>query len=349
MPFNAYLEALMADLDQDLAKVSSRTIRSIFFGGGTPSLFSPAHFNDLLAKLAQKLHFMPSIEITMEANPGTLECGDLSDYRQAGINRLSLGVQSFNDHMLKKLGRIHHGEAARVAINRAIGAGFSAINIDIMEALPGQTVITAMQDLSEALSFNPQHLSWYQLTLEPGTHFYKRPPRLPDDDLVVDIESAGQAMLSKHGLVQYEVSAYARPGYASVHNLNYWRYGDYLGIGAGAHSKYTDVHTGQVMRDVKQKQPKHYLNADIPFVQSSQPVLPDDRAFEFMLNHLRLKEGVDLTHFDQKTGLSREVLSLPVQQGVARGLLRQSGNTLHTTVRGYRYLNDTVALFLTPA
>ena len=347
LPFDAYIDALIDDLGQDLNKTPHRNIKSIFFGGGTPSLFSARHFERLLAALEKKLDFSENIEITLEANPGTLECGRFNEYKAVGINRISLGVQSFSDVMLKKLGRIHSSEVAKRAIDDIHRADFSHFNLDLMEALPGQSVEEALADLNTALSFSPPHLSWYQLTLEPGTHFYKRPPSLlPQSDLVYEIEEAGRTLIQASGLGRYEISAHAKEGFESVHNLNYWQFGDYLGIGAGAHSKLTDAKSGDIIRASKQKQPKRYLDPDRPYIESSQKVPHNEIALEFMMNHLRLSCGFSLSYFEEVTGLCATHIDKSIAIAKDKGLLVVAADQIQPTPTGRRYLNDLLEIFI---
>ena len=346
LPFDTYISALIDDLDQDLEKTPNRVIKSIFLGGGTPSLFQAKHFAQLFSAINERLHLNADVEITLEANPGTLECGRFSEYKAVGVNRISLGVQSFNDVMLKKLGRIHSADTAKRAILAIQRAGFTRFNLDLMEALPQQSVPEALKDLKTALSFDPPHLSWYQLTLEPGTHFYKRPPKLPQSDQVQKIEEAGRALIKAAGLHRYEISAYAKKGYESVHNLNYWQFGDYLGIGAGAHSKLTNYDTGEIVRSSKQTHPKRYLDPEVPFIKDTHSVPKNELAIEFMMNHLRLKKAFSFSYFEAMTGLSPDTIAKPVALAKAKGLLSVEGDCLSPTPMGLRYLNNLLQIFL---
>lgn len=349
VPEAAYLQALLQDLDQDLAEFPDAQLRdreliSIFIGGGTPSLISPAGYEALFAGLRQRLRFADDIEITLEANPGTVEQGLFQGYRAAGINRLSIGVQTFQTPQLKALGRIHSGDEALRAAASAREAGFRNVNLDLMHGLPGQSVAQALDDLRQAIALAPAHLSWYQLTLEPNTVFYREQPVLPDEEVLADIQDAGQALLAAEGYAQYEVSAYARDGQRSRHNLNYWQFGDYLGIGAGAHGKLTMV-SGDILRTAKTRMPKDYLSGD-GFRVSALPIARDELPFEFMLNALRLIEGVPAALWPARTGLSADALSATVHALQAKGLLQAVPDRLGATALGQRYLNRVIEAFL---
>ena len=347
LPEASYVAALLADLDQDLRWIAPRPLHSIFFGGGTPSLFSGRAIADLLHAIAQRLPFGPNIEITLEANPGASEHDRFEAYREAGVNRLSLGVQSFDDQTLKRLGRIHDADQAERAYAAARQAGFERINLDLMYALPAQDLDGARADLQRALALGPEHLSYYHLTMEPNTAFHSQPPKdLPDQDLAFQIQDQGQQMLAEAGFVQYEISAYARPGEASLHNLNYWRFGDYLGIGAGAHGKLTR-RDGSLWRSAKRRNPRSYqelANSD-QRLDSAEAIADDQRLFEFMLNALRLREGVPAGLLRERTGLD------PAQQPAiadarAKGLLVDDPGRLQASELGWRYLNDLQGMFL---
>lgn len=333
-----YRAALLLDLNAQLPGISGATIDTVFFGGGTPSLFSAETFAELLAAMQPQLAV--DAEITMEANPGTLEHKPLGAYRQAGINRLSIGAQSFNPLQLAKLGRIHSDNDIEQSFASARKAGFDNVNLDLMYALPGQTVAEALTDLQRAIELGPEHLSWYQLTLEPKTEFYSRPPALPDEEVVCDIEAAGHRLLAEAGYVRYEVSAYARAGAIARHNVNYWSFGDYLGIGAGAHGK---LSRGQnIKRTEKPKQPRLYL-AD-PLAIKHSPLSPDALVEEFLLNGLRLVDGVELDLFSARTGLPTAALQPQWQKMINQGLMR--GDRLATTPQGLRYLDSIISEFL---
>lgn len=346
LPEQIYLQSLLADLDQDLVHVQNRQIISIFFGGGTPSLFSAEAITFLLNEISQRLTLSDDCEITLEANPGTVEQDRFHGFYAAGVNRISLGVQSFDDHKLKALGRIHNGGSAQKAIQTAINAGFKQINVDLMYGLPHQSTDEALVDIQIAASFKPTHLSWYQLTLEPNTPFYHKPPPLPDDEALWQIQEQGQQLLSQLGFLPYEVSAYSQKGTQCRHNRNYWEFGDYLGIGAGAHSKITNLSHQTVTRFWKVKHPKAYLDTSASFIAETNPVSPQALPFEFMLNALRLYEPVSKQLFMQRTGLSLDTISQPIEQAVEKGLLKMSRDHFEVTPMGRRFLNDLVGLFL---
>lgn len=346
LPEEAYIDALIADLDNDLAHSGSeRELVSIFFGGGTPSLFSAASLDRLLNAMQQRLHFAPDIEITLEANPGTFEQAKFADYRRAGINRLSIGIQSFNARHLKALGRIHDDREALAAVDMARRAGFDNLNLDLMHGLPGQTESDALADINQAIALAPEHQSWYQLTLEPNTLFYSQPPQLPEEDILWSIQEAGQARLAEAGLHQYEVSAYARDGRQARHNLNYWQYGDFIGIGAGAHGKLTQP-DGRIERYWKTRLPKDYLNPDKPFCAGRKPLGTSDLPFDFLMNALRLQDGVPSRLYTDRTGQPLDRIAAQLDQAVQRGLLEPWQHHLRPTARGHLFLNDLLELFL---
>jgi putative oxygen-independent coproporphyrinogen III oxidase len=347
IPEMAYIDALIRDLDQSLPQAGEREIVSVFLGGGTPSLFSAAAVERLLNAVRGRLNLARQVEITLEANPGTAEAGRFAGYRRVGVNRLSLGVQSFADAGLAALGRIHDAAEACRALTLAGTAGFDNINIDIMYGLPGQEAAGAVQDLAAALVFSPAHLSWYQLTLEPNTLFYSHPPTLPDDDRVADMQERGEALLLAHGYRRYEVSAWALPGRETRHNLNYWEFGDYLGLGAGAHSKLTDPVTGRIMRYSKLSLPGRYLEtAGSDAAVTGKRVLgDDDLVLEFMMNALRLARGFEAPLFETRTGLSLDGLGEKLGRAVQAGLLSTAGGRITPTPRGSRFLNDLLLCF----
>lgn len=353
IPEADYITALIEDLKQDLHWVQGREIQSIFFGGGTPSLLSARAYDTLFDGLTRHLSFNDNIEITLEANPGTFEAEKFNGYRRAGINRLSMGIQSFDPEQLKKLGRIHDKEQALRAIDMARDAGFDNFNLDLMHGLPDQTPEQALLDLDTALAFHPPHLSWYQLTIEPNTDFYKRPPVLPEDDILWDIQEQGQARLAEAGLKQYEISAYARPGRQARHNINYWRFGDYLGIGAGAHGKITIAgpEGHRVLRSQKARLPKRYLDETRQFLSATDIIASDDIAFECMMNALRLHSGISITDFEQRTGVTLNSLSKPMQKAESLGLIERAQvnnqDYIRASERGKQYLNELLSLFLT--
>ena len=345
LPEEAYIDALLADLDQELGAVYGRPISSIFFGGGTPSLFSARALGRLLAGVEQRIPFAADIEITLEANPGTFEQEKFKAYRQLGINRLSIGIQSFQQEKLKALGRIHDGDEAIRAADMARAAGFDNFNLDLMHGLPDQSIEDALSDLRIAIAQQPTHLSWYQLTMEPNTVFWSQPPTLPEDDTLWDIQEAGQQLLAEHGYLQYEVSAYARAGHQARHNLNYWSFGDFIGIGAGAHGKLSSP-SGQIVRTWKTRLPKDYLNPAKPFKAGEKTLGNDELPFEFLMNALRLTDGVDAALFAQRTGLDLASLAEGRRQAEQSGLLQVEPSRLAATDRGQLFLNDLLQKFL---
>ena len=343
IPESAYLQALLEDLDQDLAFATDRPIETVFIGGGTPSLMSGDFYDRLFRELRARLAFATNAEITLEANPGTLEAGRFDAFRAAGINRLSIGVQSFNPDHLKTLGRIHDADAAHRAIRAARRAGFDNFNIDLMHGLPGQTPGQALEDIQTALDYKPPHLSWYQLTLEPNTEFYSRPPELPDDDHLWDIYRRGSDYLHQHGYEDYEVSAWSLQGRASRHNLNYWTFGDYLALGAGAHGKISLV-DGGIRRYWKTRQPDASLNRIGSRTAGSDAIAVDDLPLEFLMNALRLKEGGDESLFSERTGLPLTTVGVKLEQLRNEKLL--VSDRLQATDLGQRYLNSLLERFL---
>ncbi len=346
LPEQAYVAALLADLEQDLPAVQGRPISSIFIGGGTPSLFSADAFATLFEGLWQRLQPTADIEITLEANPGTFEQERFAAYRQLGINRLSLGVQSFQDEKLKALGRIHSAAEAVHAIEAAGRAGFDNLNIDLMHGLPEQSLEDALYDLDQALSLQPTHLSWYQLTIEPNTFFWNKPPQLPEDEALWAIQEAGQERLAEAGFAQYEVSGYSRPGQRCRHNLNYWQFGDFIGIGAGAHGKLTDLERSKIRRTWKHRAPQQYLAADTPFLSGARVLDADELPIEYMLNALRLIDGVPVTDFCARTGLALDVLAPALSEARQRGLLELDPTRLQASALGARYLNNLLECFM---
>lgn len=350
LPEKEYVAAVLADLEQHMAEIAERPVISIFIGGGTPSLFSPAAIEALLQGVADRLILAKDIEITLEANPGTVEQQRFNGFRAAGINRLSIGVQSFQDKHLQRLGRIYDSTLAQQALEAAKQAGFTNINVDLMFGLPKQTLAEALADLHTAILLQPTHISWYQLTLEPNTLFYHQPPPLPPDDLVADMQQQGQRLLHAHGFTQYEVSAYGQPGKQCRHNRNYWEFGDYVGIGAGAHSKLTVSTTRQIKRVVKVKHPKRYLQGITQgFVESEKMIPSHELPFEFMLNALRLKQAIPMALFEQRTGLNRTIIHETLQAARDKELLVYDHEMLQTTALGWYFLNDVTALFLESA
>ena len=339
-----YINALLRDLDEDLQYVQERKINSIFIGGGTPSLMSVKDVTDLFIGLNDRLEFSPNIEITLEANPGTFEVERFAEYRNVGINRLSIGVQSFNDEHLKFLGRIHSAKEAQNAILKAQSVGFNNINIDLMYGLKGQSIEQCISDITRAISLNPSHISFYQLTLEPNTLFFKFPPRLPGDEVIWEMGENGSRLLNQSGLNQYEVSAYSKS--PSVHNLNYWEFGDYIGVGAGAHGKITKINSSEIVRTLKVKSPKDYLVSVNKNKQNSRINLVENLAFEFMLNSLRLIDGFDLKLFESRTGQSIELLKSQMKRAKKLGLLDAENHRIKPTSRGFSFLNDLQEIFL---
>ncbi|WP_278443548.1 radical SAM family heme chaperone HemW [Pseudomonas oryzihabitans] len=345
LPEAEYVDALLADLDRDLVHVHGRPLTSIFFGGGTPSLFSAEALGRLLDGVARRLSFAPDIEITLEANPGTFEQAKFVAYRGLGINRLSIGIQSFQDAKLKALGRIHGRDEAIRAADRARAAGFDNFNLDLMHGLPEQSVADALGDLEQAIALAPTHLSWYQLTMEPNTVFWSQPPELPEDDTLWDIQEAGQARLAVAGYGQYETSAYAQPGRQARHNLNYWGFGDFLGIGAGAHAKLS-APDGTLLRTWKTRLPKDYLDPAKAFQAGAKPLAPADLPFDFMMNALRLVDGVPAAWYPQRTGQSLDSLAPALAAARRAGLLAEDEERLRPTARGQLFLNDLLQSFL---
>jgi len=345
MPEARYLDALRADLEASLPLVWGRPVHSVFIGGGTPSLFSPEAIDRLLADVRARLPLEADAEITLEANPGTFEKDRFRAFRQAGVTRLSIGVQSFDDAQLKALGRVHNGAQARAALEEAAQV-FDTFNLDLMYALPGQTLAQCEADLRTALSFAPPHLSVYHLTLEPNTYFAKFPPRLPSDDEAYEMLDRITAITGESGLQRYEVSAYARPGHACRHNLNYWRFGDYLGIGAGAHGKLSFAH--RIARPVRVREPRLYMERALAgdAVASMDEVPRAQLPFEFMLNALRLREGFALADFMAGTGLPLSSIDTALREAEAKGLIERDGGQVRPTERGFDFLSDLQSLFL---
>ncbi len=348
VPEQAYIDALLADLELELPRVWGRTVHSVFLGGGTPSLFSGQAIDRLLAGVRARLNLAPGAEITMEANPGAVEHDRFESYRAAGVNRISLGVQSFDDRQLKRLGRIHGQAEARQAIEAVRNAGFDNFNIDLMWALPDQTVDQALADVEQALSFEPPHLSHYQLTIEPNTVFAARPPALPEEELAWEMQEKCGDLLLEAGFQPYEISAWSRPGRESRHNLNYWRFGDYIGIGAGAHGKITLPAESRVVRLRRKLVPHSYLAAAATrsFIAEKHDVSAQDLVFEYFLNRLRLAEPIPFAEFEALTGVGRERLQQPLEQATRLGLVTVDEDQMHRTGRGHQYLNDFQGLFL---
>ena len=351
-PYADYVDHLLADLDADrvdfAAALEGRPIVSIFFGGGTPSLFAPELIARLLDGVRARLPLQADAEITLETNPGTVEHGRFDGYLAAGVNRISFGVQSFDDDKLKRLGRIHSASEAEAAVKSAQDAGYTNINHDLMYALPQQTLDGALADVERAVALQPTHISHYQLTLEPNTAFAANPPPLPDDDHAWTMQEACEARLAAAGYGQYEISAYAQPGRRCVHNLNYWQFGDYLGIGAGAHGKLSDTASGAVYRRWKTRHPRAYMEAPggTTRVGGDSVVSAAELPFEYMLNALRLVDGVPMAAFAERTGLPAERIAAALANARRRGWLHDDPRMLHTTALGQRFLNDVIASFL---
>lgn len=343
-----YVQALIGDLAWEGRRCDGRTVDSIFFGGGTPSLFSAGAVADVLEAAARHLRLAGDAEITLEANPGTFDEARFAGFRRAGVNRLSLGVQSFDDARLGAIGRIHSGGEAQRAFHGARAAGFDNINVDLMYGLPDQTVEQAVDDLRAALRLQPEHISHYQLTLEPQTPFYHRRPALPDEEAQWAMQVRCQTLLAAAGYAQYEVSAYARPGRQCRHNLNYWRFGDYLGVGAGAHGKLTDMDRRAIQRTWKVKHPNQYAQraGTDRGAAGCQALAPRDAAFEFLLNALRLVEGFDVSLFQRHTGMAPAVIYGGLARARDQGLLQWDERRVLPTAQGRRYLNDLLEIFL---
>lgn len=349
IPEQDYVASLLEDLNQDLGFVQGRKLASIFIGGGTPSLFSEKGIETLVKGVADKLDFEDSIEITLEANPGTAEAQRFRGYCDAGINRLSIGAQSFHDLQLQELGRIHSRDQAVAAIELAQQVGFDNINIDLMHGLPKQDTQSALSDIQQALDLDVSHISWYQLTIEPNTEFYNKPPLLPDEDRLDDIQQAGLSLLESHGFRQYEVSAYTKDKLHSKHNLNYWQFGDYLGIGAGAHSKVSsfnaDSETLEISRYWKRRQPNQYLECQNQFVAGSRILDRRDIVGEFMMNSLRLNAGFSFQNFETTTGLSRSTIGASLKKLREKELLDIGEKGAAVTTLGQRFLDTVLGEF----
>ena len=348
LPTQRYVEALLADLEQDLPLVWGRTVQSIFFGGGTPSLFSADQFERLLGGFGSLLNIAPGAEVTLEANPGTTERDSFLAYREAGINRISLGVQSFDDQMLDTIGRIHGRAEVERSLESIRRSGIENFNLDLMFALPGQGVESAVNDVRLALASGPTHLSHYQLTLEPNTAFYANPPQLPLDDVAWAMQEQCAELLAKAGMVNYEVSAWSQSGKECRHNRNYWEYGDFLGIGAGAHGKITLPAEGAIRRRIRRRHPEAWMAAveEGDGLADVQDIGTSDRVFEFFLNQLRLRDGVLKSQFPPRTGLAWEQVAERVEQVVERGLMEDRGERLVPTESGWRFINEIQAVFL---
>ncbi|WP_350594164.1 MULTISPECIES: radical SAM family heme chaperone HemW [unclassified Pseudoalteromonas] len=346
IPEAEYVQHLIDDLKADLHLVQGRKIHSIFIGGGTPSLLTGAAYTRLLSEVKSLIGLEDNCEITLEANPGTVETGRFKDYVKAGINRISIGVQSMQNDKLKALGRIHGSDEANYAAEQAKEAGLNSFNLDLMHGLPGQTLDDALGDLKQIIALNPPHISWYQLTIEPNTQFASKPPTLPQDETLWDIQEQGQELLAQAGYLQYEISGYAKPGYQCQHNLNYWRFGDYIGIGCGAHGKVTDANTGIITRTEKVKHPRGYMDLIKPYLFKSWQVEQDDLAFEFFMNRFRLVEPCPINNFNALTQQPLQSQQHALQQAIKLGLLIQTNSHWQVTLKGQRFLNDLLELFV---
>ncbi len=345
IPEQQYVQALLTDLQRDVASFKiNRAISSIFIGGGTPSLFSPAALDSLLTGIQAHVSLKADAEITLEANPGTVESQKFAEFRALGINRLSLGIQSFNDRHLKKLGRIHDAQQALAAVEMVHDAGFENFNLDLMFGLPEQTLEESLNDIQTAIGLSPPHLSFYQLTLEPNTYFHRFPPKLPEDEVIFAAQQQCQQLLAKNGYQQYEVSAYSKAGMRCKHNLNYWQFGDYLGIGAGAHGKISLALPNKIIRTVKSRGPEIYLSAQN---NSSQiPIAEEELPLEFLMNHLRLKQGFSLADYQSVTGLTANTLEPALSQAVTEGLLIKKQSHYYCSETGWNFLDDILQKFV---
>ena len=348
LPAEEYIRALLADLETDLPLVWGRPVQSIYFGGGTPSLFKAGLVGEFLSSVKALLDVRPDVEITLEANPGTIEHDSFSAYAQAGINRVSLGVQSFDDELLGRIGRIHGSTDIEQCLHSLYKAGISNFNIDLMYALPGQSPAQSERDIQLAIEANPAHVSFYHLTIEPNTAFAAQPPTLPLDDVAWDMQQTGLEILEASGYGQYEVSAFAKRGMQSRHNMNYWRYGDFLAIGAGAHGKITTPVDGRVQRYARHRHPKRYLQGldSGDWLAEKRLISDEERVFEFFLNQLRLRQGVFIDDFSARTGLPWQIAESRVQKAVDRGLLEFRNRRLTPTELGWKFVNDMQEIFL---
>ncbi|MCK9606934.1 MAG: radical SAM family heme chaperone HemW [Methylomonas sp.] len=345
IPEQRYVTALLADLHADLQLLDApRAISSIFMGGGTPSLFTPETLQTLLSGIRQQVNLSDDCEVTLEANPGTFESAKFKAFRELGINRLSIGIQSFNDRHLKKLGRVHNAEEAIKAVEIARLAAFENLNLDLMFGLPEQTEDQALEDIHTAISLKPSHLSFYQLTLEPNTYFYKFPPQLPEDDSIFALQKACQQVLAESGYRQYEISAYATAGFECRHNRNYWQFGDYLGIGAGAHGKISRALPQDIIRTAKPKSPEQYLKN--PTAATRTPINLAQLPLEFMMNHLRLKTGFNLIDYARLTGQTQNNLQPALQQCIEQGLLIRQQQQVFCSESGWDFLDEILEKFI---
>ncbi|AEI35521.1 radical SAM family heme chaperone HemW [Francisella salina] len=340
-----YYKKLIADFDTHLTDLQDREVISIFIGGGTPSLFKADYLGKVLQNIKDNSKLNPNCEITLEMNPGTVERGSISEYANIGINRISVGVQSFQNEKLQSLGRIHNCDNVYTTIEEIKNSTISNFNIDIMHGLPNQSFEDGIFDISQAITMKPTHISWYQLTIEPNTLFAAKPPKLPDEETLEQIEITGKKLLQQSGYYQYEISAYAKDNLRSIHNSNYWNFGDYIGIGAGAHSKITNLQTKEIKRTWKHKHPKIYSQAN-NCIKDFNTVGKNELIYEFMLNALRLKNGFGISTFEQQTFLSKNEIIQRLSQGVEKGLLSFPNNKIEPTDKGYLFLNDCINLFI---
>jgi len=345
IPEARYIQALLNDLQRDVTTFSiNRSLSSIFIGGGTPSLLSPQAISDLLAGISAQISLLPDVEITLEANPSTVEANKFAEFNSLGINRLSIGIQSFNDTHLQKLGRVHDAKQAFLAVERAYSSGFSNVNLDLMFGLPTQTLAESQADIQTAIDLDPQHLSFYQLTLEPNTYFHRYPPSLPDDQISFIMQTNAQQQLAARGFEQYEVSAYSKNNACCKHNLNYWQFGDYLGIGAGAHGKISCALPNNIVRTVKLRSPAHYLATQDN--RTITPVQPHELPLEFMMNHARLKQGFSLKAYEYATGLEASTLKTTLSPLITEGLLVEKKGHYRCTEQGWNFLDCLLEKFI---
>ena len=341
----AWRTAYLSELARAASETKGRTLHSVFFGGGTPSLMEPEVVADIITAIRQHWPVANDLEITLEANPGSVEAGRFVAFKQAGVNRISIGIQSFQDDKLQRLGRIHGSQEAIKAVELAKSAGLNSFNTDLMHGLPDQSITDAISDLKQAIALDPPHLSWYQLTIEPNTLYYSKPPTLPDDDDLWDIFEQGHALLTAAGYQQYEISGYSKPGKQCQHNLNYWRFGDYLGIGCGAHGKIS-FDDGRIIRTVKVKHPRGYLQADKPYLSEQIAVADSERPFEFFMNRFRLLEACPKQDFIDRTGLPLTTIEANIDWAIEQNYLQDNGDQWQITEHGKLFLNDLLAAFV---
>lgn len=346
LPEKRYIDTLLSDLSQTIDKYEiNRPLNSIFIGGGTPSLFKPESFELLLRGIAKQIELKPDLEITLEANPGTFESNKFAEFRTLGINRLSIGIQSFNDTLLSRLGRVHNSNEAIRAVEIAQQSGFENINLDLMFGLPGATLAEGHHDIATAIQLQPKHISYYQLTLEPNTYFHKFPPKLPHDELIYNTQQIAQALLAEHSYQQYEVSAYSQQGFQCQHNLNYWQFGDYLGIGAGAHGKVSLSLPNSIIRTCKSKQPEHYLNS-LNLPSDEHLLASKELPIEFVMNHLRLKQGFTPASYEAATGLNMATLEPALSSCLDTGLLVYQNGFYYCSDDGWNFLDNILEKFI---